>query len=294
MTRPKMFLLFFVIAFGGSSAIAFLFPGAWAEPTGQQKAVQILYMMAALFATLVVQGPVLRAPVLKPLGVTFSFNRWWVAAWLAPVVVLGVGVAVGAALGYEPVLDGAAYLARKRAALPPEMLAEFDEAAAQSPPGSPLMFIGPGLLSGVTLNLLFGLALEVGWRGFLFREIQGGFWRRSILIGLAEAIFWAPAVALGLYYAAPSEGLGLNLLWCLAASPVLVYLRVRCRSVVPVAAFRGTIFALTATAADLTTAPALVRPFQGAGGIVGLLVVLGLLWIHDRRFAERRLMGAAE
>lgn len=293
MNRPKMFVLFFLIAHGGGLALALLFPDAWHDPSGLQKAVGVLHLLPVLLATLVVQGPILKQQILEPLGLQLRPSRYWLVGWLSPLVVLAVGLSVSAAMGHELILDAASYVARKRASLQPDMLANFDEMLEQSPPGSPLYFIGPGLLAGITMNLLLGLATEIGWRGFLFREIQGGFWRRSLLIGIAEATYFAPILALGFFFDKPAEGLLAMSFFCIAVSPFLVYLRARSRSVLPVAVFRGTVLALTAVAADLTTAPAAIRPFFGAAGTAGILVLLLAVIIHDH-FCEERLIFPAK
>ena len=77
--------------------------------------------------------------------------------------------------------------------------------------------------------------------------------------------------------------------WCVIASPVLVYLRVRGNSVIPVAMFRGTLMALTLAAAEMANTTDVLRPFFGVSGLVGLAVVLLSLLAHDRWFAEQRL-----
>ncbi len=290
MTRAKMFALFLGIALGGGAAIAFTFSGVWGAPSGLQKAVSIVHLLPVLFATLYVQGPVLRQPVLEPLGLSIRINRWWLVAWFLPVVVLGIGLLFLWAIGHVPVVDVEGYIAAKRAALPPEALAGFEARLAESPPTSPWMYVLQGLPAGVTINLLFALATEVGFRGFLFREIEGGFWRRSLLIGLTEAAFLLPIVALGYGFPDhPLSGAALMSGWCVLASPVLVYLRVRASSVIPVAMFRGTLMALTLAAAEMANTTDILRPFFGISGLVGIAVVLLVLLAHDRFVAHQRL-----
>ena len=121
--------------------------------------------------------------------------------------------------------------------------------------------------------------------------MSGGFWARSTKIGLLWWLWLAPSVAIGNLYGAPGLwGVALALPWCIVASWVLVYLRVRSESVVAVAIARGTMLALTAAAHDLTFgAPTWIGPFYGIGGIVGLLVVWLAFWIHDRTRAKGRL-----
>ena len=200
---------------------------------------------------------------------------------------------VSARLGDAPALDTAGYIAIRRAGLGPELLASFDEALAASPPSHPFRYVLNALLVGPLFPLLIALFTELGFRGFLFREVQGGFWRRSLLIGLAEAAFLAPLGAFGYQFpGTPLLGAGLLAAWALLASPALVYLRVRSGSVIAVALFRGTLFAMTTIAADLSGAAPALRPFFGAAGLVALALLLLGLFVHDWRFADVRLMGA--
>jgi membrane protease YdiL (CAAX protease family) len=153
------------------------------------------------------------------------------------------------------------------------------------------MLIVMGMPAGLTFNLIPGLCEEIAFRGYYFREVAGGFWTRSTKIGLIWWLWLAPSVAIGNLYGAPgAASVALALPWCIVASWVLVYLRVRSESVIAVAITRGTMLALTAAAQDLTFgAPTWLGPFYGIGGIVGLSVVWLVFWIHDRTRAKGRL-----
>ncbi len=293
MTRARMFAIWLAVALGGSGGVALVFADGWAGPSA--RALSIVHMLPVLLATLLVQGPVLLQPIVDPLGLKLSFNRWWLVAWLSPVAVLAVALCAGWLLfGIEPVLDVGTYVANKRSLVPPEHLEEFERAVAQSPPPRLLWLwlVAQGLPVGITVNLLVALATEVGFRGFLFREVRGGFWRRSLFIGLAEAAFFAPAVAFGLHFPDhPQLGLGAMTLFCLSVAPVLVYIRVRSGSTIAVAAMRGTLLALTVAATDFSFGAAdWQRPFYGVAGSVGMLALLASFWVHDRFYAEQRLM----
>lgn len=296
MTRPRMFAIFFGIALGGAGAIAFVFPGVWSEPGASLRAVTVVHLMPVLLATLAVQGPILKQPVLEPLGLNAGPNLWWLAAWVSPMLVLAVALGVQWLMGLELALDTESYIAAKRALLPAAERAGFDAHLEEVPPSDPLGYVIQALPAGVTFNLLLALATEIGWRGFLFKEVQGSFWRRSLLIGLAEGAFLAPIAALGWSFGEPSVVNALLVIgWSIVASPALVYLRVRSRSVVAVSAFRGTMWALAAVASDLGPfAYPEARPFYGWTGAAGMLVLLGLFLLHDR-FAmdpEERLATA--
>ena len=300
MTRPKMFAIFLGIALGGAALVAFLFSSVWSQPGPSLRAVTVVHLMPVLLATLAVQGPILRQPVLEPLGLKAKPSVWWLVALLAPIGVLAVALLAERLAGLSLALDVDSYLEAKRALLSGEQLAAFDEQVRENPPSDPKMYVLEALLAGVTFNLLLALATEIGWRGFLFREVQGGFWRRSLLIGLAEGAFLAPIAALGWQFleaGAPERfvwGPVLVVAWSMVASPSLVYLRVRSDSVIAVAAFRGTLWALTAIAADLGPfAGPFVRPFYGWTGIVGMVALLAVFLLHDRFVAKQRLATGA-
>ena len=200
-------------------------------------------------------------------------------------------MAVTWSAGFDPVLTVEQLIENKRSAVPPEQLAQFEEYLAESHPPHPLMLIVMGMPAGLTFNLIPGLCEEIAFRGYYFREMPGGFWARSTKIGLLWWLWLAPSVAIGNLYGVPGiESVLLALPWCIVASWVLVYLRVRSESVVAVAVARGTMIALTAAAHDLTFgAPTWLAPFYGLGGLLGLLVVGLLFWMHDRSLAEGRL-----
>ncbi|MEM7137531.1 MAG: CPBP family glutamic-type intramembrane protease [Myxococcota bacterium] len=258
---------------------------------GIGRAVAIWYAFPALIAVLLMQGPILKQPILEPLGLRFSFNRWWWVAWLLPVAALVVGIAITALAGYEPVTTVEQLIANKRSMVPPENLEDFESYLAKNQPPSPWMLIVLGMPAGLTFNLLLALCDEVAFRGYFFREMPGQFWRRSTGIGLLWWVWLAPSVALGnLYGLRGTEGVLLALPWCIVASWVLVYLRVRSGSVIATALARGTIVALTAAALDLTFgAPRWLQPFYGVAGTLGLGAVWIGFWVHDRTRPTGRL-----
>jgi hypothetical protein len=264
----------------------------WSGASG--RAVAFWYTVPALVATLLVQGPWLKQPILEPLGIKLSINRWWGIAWLAPVLILLVGMAVTWAAGFEPVTTTAQLIENKRSAVPPDQQAAFEEYLRENPPPNPWMLIVMGMPAGLTFNLIPGLCEEIAFRGYYFKEMPGGFWGRSTRIGLLWWLWLAPSVAIGNLYGEPGlRSVALALPWCVVASWVLVYLRVRSTSVIAVAITRGTMLALTAAAYDLTFgAPTWLGPFYGLGGLFGLLVLGLAFWIDDRSRDKGRLMGS--
>lgn len=264
----------------------------WSGAAG--RAAALWYTVPALIAVLMVQGPWLKQPILEPLGIRLRVNRWWGIAWLLPVAVLLLGMLFTWLAGFEPVLTVEQLIENKRSLVPPEQLAEFDGYLAENSPPHPLMLIVLGMPAGLTFNLIPGMCEEIAFRGYYFREVPGGFWPRSTKIGLLWWLWLAPSVALGNLYGEPGLGsVALALPWCVIASWVLLYIRVRSESVVASAVARGTMIALTAAAHDLTFgAPTWLAPFYGLAGIGALTVIwLAFLW-HDRNRARARLTTA--
>lgn len=264
----------------------------WSGAAG--RAAAIWYTVPALIAVLLVQGPWLKQPILEPLGIRFKVNRWWGIAWLLPVGVLLLGMLITWLAGFDPVLTAEQLIENKRSIVPPEQLPQFDQYLSENTPPHPLMLIVLGMPAGLTFNLIPGMCEEVAFRGYYFREMPGGFWARSTKIGLLWWLWLAPSIALGNLYGAPGLGsVALALPWCIIASWVLVYVRVRSESVIASAVARGTMIALTAAAHDLTFGtPTWLAPFYGLAGIGALTVVWLAFWWHDRNRARARLTTA--
>jgi hypothetical protein len=293
LTRGRVLGLYVLASYAlaWAPAIYMLAAGrSWSSPLG--RAAGVLESFAPLIAALWVQGPLLKQPVLAPLGLNLDLNRWWLACWfLAPAMLL-LAMGFCALFGVEPTLTTAQYVAHKRSLVDPAHLAAFEAHLRESPPSAPFWLVLMGLPAGLTINLLPALGEELAYRGLLFREMPGGYLKRSLLIGLVWAGTLLPAVLGGhLYGGHPALDALLWVAFCLTMSLVLVYLRVRSGSTVAVAIARGTMMALILAAVDLTFgAGPLLRPFFGLSGILAGLVVLGLLYVHDRYVATERLM----
>jgi hypothetical protein len=195
------------------------------------------------------------------------------------------------AAGFEPVLTVEQLVENKRLGVPPDQVEQFDQYLVENPAPNPLMLIVMGMPAGLTFNLIPGMCEEIAFRGYYFREMPGGFWSRSTKIGLLWWVWLAPSVAIGNLYGAPGLwGVALALPWCVLASWVLVYIRVRSETVVAAAITRGTLLALTAAAHDLTFgAPTWLAPFYGLTGIAALALVWLAFWAHDLTLAKPRL-----
>jgi membrane protease YdiL (CAAX protease family) len=153
-------------------------------------------------------------------------------------------------------------------------------------PAHPLWFILVlSLIAGTTVNAVAGFGEELGWRGFLVKELSFmGFWKSSALIGLIWGLWHAPLVLLGLNYPGhPELGVLVMMGWTVVITPAFSYIRLKAKSVIAAAIFHGTVNAVPGLALVLLTGgDELTVGITGLAGFVAFGVVNLALFIFDR------------
>ena len=205
----------------------------------------------------------------REVGVRIGRLRWHLAA-VATVLVL-VAVALGVALA----VPGIAF-----------------DGTADPTPGLPLPPGALGVLAllaltvgaGVTVNALFALGEEFGWRGYLLWELAPlGFWRASGVIGVLWGVWHAPIVLDGYNYPSfPLVGVAAMTVATVAFSPLYTYFVVRARSVLAAGFFHGVFNAaggtlLVYTAAREPVLGELVASPVGLAGIAAFVLATALV-----------------
>ncbi|MFN3180294.1 MAG: type II CAAX prenyl endopeptidase Rce1 family protein, partial [Thermus sp.] len=164
-------------------------------------------------------------------------NRYWLFAWLFPVALtllsIPLSLPFGAWKGWEAL----------RQTLPQD--------AAQAIPETlwtlfPLVLILSALVAGATANLLAALGEELLWRGYLWEGLkERGLWPASLEIGFWWGLWHAPLVLAGHNYPRePYLGVPMMILFTLALTPSLLWVRERGGSVVAPALLHGTLNAI--------------------------------------------------
>lgn len=265
--------------------------GAWEGGSG--KFMGVLHVFGVMLAVLLVQGPMLKQPFLQPLGLNGEVSRYWLAAWFLPVAVLVGAIATAFALPHlDAVLTVEHLIEVKRSRMLPENLEGFEAYLLLNPPNHPFMLVVMALPMGLTINMALSLAEELGWRGFLWKELQGDIWKKSTIIGLLWGVWLVPAVTQGhIYPGHPVMGAVLIVLWCVLVSPIAAWVRVRTQSVIATAVFRGTLLSLTRPALDLTDGgDSLWQPMYGIAGIAGIALTLLALVFYERFVAAEPIL----
>ncbi|MGQ7297091.1 CPBP family intramembrane glutamic endopeptidase [Quadrisphaera sp. KR29] len=259
----------------------------------------LLLMPSPLVAALVLERGVVRERLRLPRGGLRPVLVHLLAPAAVVVAALGllaVVVLASAALGGpsslgRPVTSGADLVAAAG-----QLLGEDAVAAAGPPPPLPVLLVVAvvgAVVAGWTVNGLFALGEEYGWRGLLWERWRYlGPLRANLLIGLVWGLWHAPVVVQGYDFPGrPVAGALTMVVFCTGASAALTALRELTSSVLPVAAAHGVLNGLAPLA--LLLVPGASAVVAGPVGLVsaGSFAAVGaLLWRLVRR-RERQGTG---
>lgn len=171
-----------------------------------------------------------------------------------------------------------------------EILAEsyvekYGEAIRDSlklPPASPIITILPlgiisAIIAGFTINGVFGLGEELGWRGFLMNEWQRLGWHRmNILTGIVWGAWHTPIILLGHNFPSyPFLGILMMVGLCIPMSYLFAWSRLMGRSVLAPGILHGCFNAIAMTIVMLIT-----NHHELIGGAVGLLSAMSIYAVY--------------
>jgi membrane protease YdiL (CAAX protease family) len=236
----------------------------------------------AAIATLVgmMTGPAIAALVcafafekgrrVEALGLAFKPNWWWLAAWLIGLALAAISVAATLLLSDRTLGDPIVNLRAMIEAVGQDA-SELD--ALPSHIGAII------LVQAITLGALINAPVltfteELGWRGYLHGLWRPfGFWRTSLATGAIWGVWHAPAIYLfgHNYPTEPVLGVGLFVIWCILASPLMTLVRDRGGSVWAAGILHGTINAVGGlTVLWLSNVEFPWNGIAGIGGFVAL------------------------
>lgn len=290
--KAKRVGLFIGITFTLSWLIVILFlafGGKWGTHSAMIIATVLMFM--PMTSAILVQKFIYKEPLKKPLGISFKLNRWWLVAWLLPLLIafatIGVSLLIPG-IDYSPEMTG--FFERFEGIVPPEQLQQMKEQMTAFPIHIFWIALIRGLFAGITINAVAGFGEELGWRGFLQREFSYmGFWRSSAIIGLIWGIWHAPIILQGHNYPQhPVEGVFMMIIVCLLLAPIFSYIRLKSKSVIAAAIIHGSFNATGGLAIIMVKGGNdLIVGVTGAAGIIVLLVVNLLIFLFDHSIREK-------
>lgn len=194
------------------------------------------FMFGPMISAILVQKVIYGDPLRKPLGVSLDLNRWFLVAWLLPVLL------VLAAIGTSVLIPGVRFtpdMSGFLSQLPPEVRTQVENLPIHY---FWISLIG-ALIAGVTVNAVAAFGEELGWRGLLLKELgHMDFWKTSGVIGLVWGIWHAPLVIQGHNYPQhPVLGVLMMIGWTVLLAPIFSYIRIKSKSVIAASIFHGSL-----------------------------------------------------
>jgi len=204
--------------------------------------------------------------------------RWaFLLAFAVPMLLAVLTTALAVGLGFgELDLSGEVMVERIAEYAGPEMAAQAREQMAELPINVLLLGFLAAPLAGITINGLFALGEELGWRGLLQRELAGlGFARSSVIIGLIWGIWHAPLIAQGLNYPEhPLIGMLTMTAMCIPLGVLHSWVRLRAGTVLAAAVMHGTFNGLAGvTLGAVRGGSDLTIGFTGLCGIMAMCIL---------------------
>jgi len=233
----------------------------------------------------------------KPFGnlkISFRPNWWFLIAGVTPIVytflTLGVNL-LSPNISFSGAAEG--FLA----SLPPEIAESAGQQLSQfSPAVFLLLQIVNALIAGYTINAFFAFGEELGWRGYLLRELSDKkFLHVSLITGIVWGLWHFPLILLGHNYPEhPVAGVGMMIIWCVLLSPVMTYITVKSKSVVTAAFFHGTLNAIAGIGGlFLIGGNDLTNGVTGVAGFLTLLLVNYVFYLYDKHITKESIYTRA-
>lgn len=137
----------------------------------------------------------------------------------------------------------------------------------------PIMFIA-SLMSSISINGFIALGEEIGWRGFLEKNLNFSFFKKNIIIGIIWGVWHTPIIISGHNYSNhPYWGILMIVILCIAISFYFSFALKRTQSLFVIGALHGGINAVEQTLAFIQI------DYNDLFGPVGLLMFFSVLTV---------------
>jgi uncharacterized protein len=275
---------FYAIAFAGT-ALA----GGLVAAISAGTLLRTAILAVAMFSPALASWLMLRRDGHKGLDglAALRLSRWSVVAAAVGLAISLLTVLIGALLPgttWDWQMTGLFETLAK--ALPAAELQEAKDKLLALPVHPVLLGILQAVIAGCTINAVFAFGEEVGWRGWLQRELAGlPFWRANLLVGTLWGLWHAPIIWVGHNYPDhPLEGTFLFVLTCIGLSPWHAQVRSSGGSVWAAAMLHGTINASAGLSMLVVSGSDLIVGVPGIAGLGALAVAnVALLALRSRR-----------
>jgi membrane protease YdiL (CAAX protease family) len=153
-----------------------------------------------------------------------------------------------------------------------------------------LIALVAGALAGCTVNFVFAMGEELGWRGTLYHFTwRWGLWKHVGFTGLVWGLWHAPLILEGHNYPDhPVIGVGFMCLLTTALALPLAWVRYRSGCVWSAGVLHGTVNGVAGISVLFTQGTSsLAGGATGLSAVLGLIVISALLFILDPQFRRQ-------
>jgi membrane protease YdiL (CAAX protease family) len=281
-TKHKL-SLYLILTFGISwpLAIFYTLAGGDTDPfSAGYFTMAMAFMFTPMLSVIVIEKAVFKNSLKNIYPLRFKWNKWWLIAWLSPLVIamatFGVGLLVP---GVHFTLEMEGMFDKFQNILTHEQMEQMRNTPMPVHPF--FLTILQGLIAGISINAVAGFGEELGWRGLMLKELSHlGFWKLSWVTGLVWGAWHAPIIMMGHNYPDhPIAGVAMMILFCLLFSPFFTLVAVKSRSVIGAAVLHGSFNALGATSVMLLKGGNdLLIGTTGFAGIAVLTILNIIIW----------------
>ncbi len=292
MNKTLLFILLTLAVSYLSAGLFYFLGGEYSRTAGTILAVFYMFIPAAI--TLLITKVIHNEPIVKPLLISFNVNKWFVVAWLITPLISFTAFGISLLfpeVSYSPGMEG--MFARFESVLTPEQIEEQRMAMEIMSIHPIWLTLFSGLVAGLTINAVAGFGEELGWRGFLHKQLKNlSFLKASLFIGFIWGIWHAPLILMGHNYPQhPELGVLMMIIWCILLSPLFLYITIKSKSVIAAAIMHGTLNGTAGLSIMMVEGGSdLIIGTTGLAGFVAVFIFVLLLFGYDRCISKERIM----
>jgi membrane protease YdiL (CAAX protease family) len=227
---------------------------------------------------------------LKDFGLKFHFNGYWALAWILPLLITVCTILVSLLFKFGTLdLDYSAFFENLKVQMGEEA---FNQAKEQMEKVGFFLILLIGLVSGTTINAVLAFGEEMGWRGFLFKELKPlGFWKSGIIIGVIWGFWHSPLILMGHNFPEhPYIGVLVMTVACIPLGILIQYVRAKTKTVFSAAVMHGVFNAVSGYAViTVDGGNILLKLTLGISGIVAMGVLVLVLFLVMKVFRGLRV-----
>ncbi len=237
---------FLVLTFSLSwllSLIFYLLGGKWNTTSGVL--IAVIYMFCPLVSVFIIEKVLYRNNIKETCGIRFNINIWFLIAWVLPLVLSFISFGVASlfpGVEFSPTMEG--FFERLSKSMSEEQIQQIRQQMESLAVNPLVLGIFQSLVAGATINAIAAFGEEIGWRGFLYNELNQkfNFWQVSSLTGFIWGVWHIPLILQGHNYPSnPVLGILWMIIFCILYAPIFNLIREKSNSVVACSILHGSL-----------------------------------------------------